>query len=132
MIEVADFRHDDGLRIRKDNLSPILTASRHSESEISMMPPIVSCVYLAHAEKDRWGKRIVPEMGTLGTSNDIGIMKENSIRRLTPVECERLQGFPDGWTSGLSDTQRYKCLGNAVTVNVIQAIISKWMVNQYE
>ena len=42
------------------------------------------------------------------------------IRRLTPVECERLQGFPDGWTEGISDTQRYKCLGNAVTVNVIK------------
>jgi DNA (cytosine-5)-methyltransferase 1 len=44
------------------------------------------------------------------------------IRRLTPVECERLQGFPDGWTEGVSDTQRYKMLGNAVTVNVIEAI----------
>lgn len=47
------------------------------------------------------------------------------IRRLTPVECERLQGFPDNWTEGISDTQRYKCLGNAVTVNVIQSIIEK-------
>jgi len=44
------------------------------------------------------------------------------IRRLTPTECERLQGFPDGWTEGISDTQRYKCLGNAVTTNVITAI----------
>lgn len=44
------------------------------------------------------------------------------IRRLTPTECERLQGFPDGWTEGISDSQRYKCLGNAVTVNVIQYI----------
>ncbi len=49
--------------------------------------------------------------------------RDNSrIRRLTPTECERLQGFPDGWTEGISDTQRYKCLGNAVTVNVIEAI----------
>ena len=47
------------------------------------------------------------------------------IRRLTPTECERLQGFPDGWTEGLSDTQRYKCLGNAVTVNVIKAIMER-------
>jgi site-specific DNA-cytosine methylase len=42
------------------------------------------------------------------------------IRRLTPIECERLQGFPDGWTEGVSDTQRYKLLGNAVTTNVIE------------
>lgn len=54
------------------------------------------------------------------------------IRRLTPVECERLQGFPDGWTSKgmtpegkeveISDTQRYKMCGNAVTTNVITFI----------
>lgn len=42
------------------------------------------------------------------------------IRRLTPVECERLQGFPDGWTEGLPDTQRYRLLGNAITVNVAE------------
>ena len=47
------------------------------------------------------------------------------IRRLTPIECERLQSFPDNWTEGLSDTQRYKCLGNAVTVNVVREIIKK-------
>jgi DNA (cytosine-5)-methyltransferase 1 len=44
------------------------------------------------------------------------------IRRLTPVECERLQGFPDGWTEGVSDTQRYKMMGNAVTVNVVYEV----------
>ncbi len=48
------------------------------------------------------------------------------IRRLTPTECERLQGFPDNWTLG-SDTQRYKQCGNAVTVNVIEAIVSKML-----
>lgn len=49
------------------------------------------------------------------------------IRRLTPTECERLQGFPDGWTEGISDTQRYKCLGNAVTVNVVAEIVKRLM-----
>jgi len=38
------------------------------------------------------------------------------VRRLTPTECERLQGFPDGWTDGQSDSTRYKQLGNAVAV----------------
>ncbi len=47
------------------------------------------------------------------------------IRRLTPTECERLQGFPDNFTEGISDTQRYKTLGNAVTVNVIKAIMER-------
>jgi DNA (cytosine-5)-methyltransferase 1 len=49
----------------------------------------------------------------------------NRIRRLTPLECERLQGFPDGWTTGASDSQRYKMLGNAVTVNVVEAIMQR-------
>ncbi|MBX9720649.1 MAG: DNA cytosine methyltransferase, partial [Candidatus Obscuribacterales bacterium] len=40
-------------------------------------------------------------------------------------ECERLQGFPDGWTKGVSDTQRYKTLGNAVTVNVVAEIVKR-------
>lgn len=51
-----------------------------------------------------------------------GVMEGTRIRRLTPLECERLQGFPAGWTEGVSDTQRYKMLGNAVTTNVIKAI----------
>lgn len=54
-----------------------------------------------------------------------GVYDGMRIRRLTPTECERLQGFPDGWTEGVSDTQRYKTLGNAVTVNVVKAIILK-------
>lgn len=45
------------------------------------------------------------------------------VRRLTPKECERLQGFPDDWTAGESDTQRYKMCGNAVTVNVVEAVV---------
>ena len=44
------------------------------------------------------------------------------VRRLTPTECERLQGFPDDWTADQADSHRYKQMGNAVTVNVIQWI----------
>lgn len=42
------------------------------------------------------------------------------VRRLTPVECERLQGFPDGYTDGQSDSTRYRQLGNAVAVPVVE------------
>ncbi len=49
----------------------------------------------------------------------------NGVRRLTPIEWERLQGFPDDWTKGISDTRRYQTLGNAVTVPVIREIILK-------
>jgi len=58
-------------------------------------------------------------------SSNRGIRDGTRIRRLTPIECERLQSFPDGWTEGFSDSQRYKMMGNAVTVNVIKAIAEK-------
>jgi DNA (cytosine-5)-methyltransferase 1 len=69
------------------------------------------------------------ESFALNSAGDQGVDDGVQIRRLTPTECERLQGFPDDWTKyglnhkseivEISDTQRYKCLGNAVTTNVI-------------
>ena len=59
---------------------------------------------------------------TLTSQDRHGVFDGLKIRRLTPTECERLQGFPDGWTEELSDTQRYKCLGNAVTTTVVTEI----------
>jgi DNA (cytosine-5)-methyltransferase 1 len=50
---------------------------------------------------------------------------ESMVRRLTPLECERLQGFPDGWTEGQTDGHRYKQLGNAVAVPVVSWIIER-------
>jgi len=46
------------------------------------------------------------------------------IRKLTPTECERLQGFPDNYTQGISNTQRYKALGNSFTVPVIKHLLT--------
>lgn len=46
------------------------------------------------------------------------------VRKLTPIECERLQGLPDNYTDGISNTQRYKCLGNAFNVDVVARILS--------
>ena len=41
-------------------------------------------------------------------------------RILTPVECERMNGFPDGWTEGMSERQRYFTMGNALVVGLIE------------
>lgn len=46
------------------------------------------------------------------------------IRKLKPLECERLQTMPDGYTEGITETQRYKCLGNGWTAEVIKFILS--------
>ena len=63
---------------------------------------------------------------TLHSQGNAGVVTVYGVRRLTPVECERLQSFPDGWTepSG-SDSARYKAMGNAVTVNVVRWILGR-------
>ena len=60
---------------------------------------------------------------TIATSNDQTLLNKGTVRRLTPVECERLQGFPDDWTAGQSDSSRYKQMGNAVAVPVVEWVI---------
>jgi site-specific DNA-cytosine methylase len=60
-------------------------------------------------------------MGTGG--GNVPLKTETLVRRLTPKECERLQGFPDNWTNANSDTHRYRQMGNAVAVPVVQWII---------
>lgn len=68
---------------------------------------------------------------TLTTQDQHGIFNGVDIRRLTPLECERLQGFPDGWTEygtdgkKISDSARYKALGNAVSVPIPELIGNK-------
>jgi len=97
--EVGDFRNDEGWRPRKDGLAPCLATRRSSEQDVSTMPPIIKGSY--------------------------------RIRRLTPIECERLQGFPDNHTEygnydgevkKMSNTQRYKQCGNAVTVDIVALV----------
>lgn len=68
--------------------------------------------------QDRHGILLIPK----AQSNEICGIR---IRKLTPTECERLQGFPDGWTAGFSDHQRYKMLGNAVSVPITKLIFSR-------
>ena len=65
---------------------------------------------------------------TIATSQDQHLMQGMAVRRLTPTECERLQGFPDGWTDILPTTPdgpRYKALGNSMAVPVMRWIGSR-------
>jgi len=78
-----------------------------------------------HHSKTRRGRVGKGVAQTLDTQTQQFTLKDKKIRRLTPTECERLQGFPDGWTEGIAETQRYKCLGNAVTVNVVEEIAKR-------
>jgi DNA (cytosine-5)-methyltransferase 1 len=83
---------------------------------------------MAIAERSRVGGRNLETQDELafsltdnasgGTPHSARIAGGFGVRRLTPTECERLQGFPDGWTDGQSDSARYRQLGNAVAVPV--------------
>ncbi len=61
---------------------------------------------------------------TLTTKDRHGILNNGHIRRLHPIECERLQTLPDQFTQGVSDTQRYIALGNGRTVDIIAHLLS--------
>lgn len=72
-----------------------------------------------------------PEYNGTGKANAIttvqtdSMVQENDvIRKLTPIECERLQGLPDDYTAWISNSQRYKCLWNAFNVDVVAHILS--------
>ena len=86
-----------------------------------------------HLEQNIYDKKSMTRSlkATEGSGNKPKVIIKDLIRRLTPVECERLQGFPDNWTKHgkelgkISDTQRYKMCGNAVTVNVVEAVGKK-------
>jgi len=79
-------------------------------------------------EKDHQAKRVYDDDGKLPALNVIcnSMVKETNdrIRKLTPIECERLQGLPDNYTEGIAMTNRYKCLGNAFNVDVVTHIFN--------
>ena len=86
--------------------------------------------YAVPTSKTRRGRVGKGVAQTLDTACNQAVL-DNKIRRLTPIECERLQGFPDDWTKigkeleTISDSQRYKMCGNAVTVDVVEAVANK-------
>ena len=91
-----------------------------------------ACAYMSRLRngKPRWEYHTNPLNGKSAclTANmykgvPYGVIKEQ-LRRLTPVECERLQTVPDNYTAGVSDTQRFKMLGNGWTIDVIAHILN--------
>ena len=145
--------HEANRLYSADGISPSLTCS--SASSVNIIPPKTEETiqlrnntkqgYLEGNEGDgvvlgqlNARRRIQKESSpTLCANGGVGTITRNNenkltLRRITPIECERLQGFPDNWTktgadgTHISDTQRYKCLGNAVTTTVVEHIINFW------
>lgn len=113
--------------LRKDTKAIAL----HNTRKIATVADTVntlSASFRGHPDGD--GRPAILQLNQPTHSND-RVVDQPRIRRLTPVECERLQGFPDNWTKygineePISDTQRYKMCGNAVTVNTVQAVMEQ-------
>jgi DNA (cytosine-5)-methyltransferase 1 len=101
-----------------------LTSSSHAVHGVVVAQEINSFTGSSFGQYKKGVGTLRANGGDLGGGSE-NLVTTNSVRRLTPVECERLQGFPDGWTAGQPDSARYKQLGNAVTVPVVEWIINR-------
>jgi len=98
---------------------------------------MVKIGYIGEGEQNGQGgqaNRIYDEIGKSPTLSSFSPLIQNNlgIRKLTPIECERLQGVPDDYTSMVSNTQRYKCLGNAFNCDVIAHILQYLLLKNEE
>lgn len=129
-------RNSQGYRVNSVNGNSVCLTSASGGMGAKTGLYAVRAVLTPERVKKRQNGRRFKEVGepafTLTTQdqhgvmlNKIGEMNGLKIRKLTPVECERLQGFPDNWTEGFSDNQRYKMLGNAVSVPVPEFIFNR-------
>ncbi len=86
---------------------------------------VFGCITPDRVNKRQNGQRFSDgkKFYTLAAQDRHGILTEGYIRKLTPVECERLQTLEDGYTEGISDSRRYSALGNAWTADVIAHIL---------
>lgn len=117
-----------------EGISPTLRAMNFDQSHIGGGGQVAIIQHASIGRSDEAGPQGtgIRDDGTAWTldsraTSDVVASAQTGVRRLTPIECERLQGFPDDWTlwgaSGeISNSQRYKMLGNAVSVPVTQWI----------
>lgn len=75
---------------------------------------------------DKPGRTMLTTEGSVNRSTHV-VKDPNTarLRVLTPLECERLNGFPDHWTEGMSDRMRYFCMGNALVVGLVERMASR-------
>ena len=105
----------------------MVALSAELQGRFNVMIPneyIFGCIAPDRINKKQNGRRFNEgtKFYTLTAQDKHGILIEGYIRKLTPIECERLQTVPDNYTAGVSNSQRYKMLGNGWTVDVIAHI----------
>lgn len=76
-------------------------------------------------DKDKPSRTMLTSEGSVNRCSHV--VDDNGLRFLSPIECERLNGFPDDWTKGMPDRMRYFCMGNALVVPIVERIGKKIM-----
>jgi DNA (cytosine-5)-methyltransferase 1 len=97
------------------------TPDHYDESQLTVGGADMTAIAWDLRQVTSQENRSLPQVDYSPMINQAGQMM-SGVRRLTPTECERLQGFPDGWTDGQADSTRYRQLGNAVCVPVVEWI----------
>jgi DNA (cytosine-5)-methyltransferase 3A len=109
--------------VQKDNVLIVPEATKKGFTEIQD-GDCFDATYIN--SKTRRGRNMKYKSNCLTAMNYAYMKYEHpTYRKLTPLECERLQTVPDGYTSGVSNTQRYKLLGNGFTVDIIKHILQE-------
>lgn len=126
--------HSNNRVYGSDGVCPTLNTMQGGNRQPKIVIPVLTPDRLEKRQNGRRFKEPGEEMFTQTAQDRHGILSNSRIRRLTPTECERLQGYPDNWTKYgmidgkktlMSNAQRYKMCGNSVTVNVIEAIAER-------
>ena len=114
--------YHDGARVQGETMNTLTSRMGTGGNNVSM---VATLMRMREGKPDGGKGPLISEDKslTIATSNDQTLLNKGTVRRLTPVECERLQGFPDDWTAGQSDSSRYKQMGNAVAVPVVEWVI---------
>lgn len=111
----------------QDDLSPALRSMNHDKGNANGGGQVAVAFQTRIARNGRGQPEdICPTLNgaDAGATSDMRpcVAETRGVRRLTPLECERLQGFPDGWTLGFADSVRYRMLGNAVPPPIVRWI----------
>jgi len=135
LIQINNPVHSNDRVYSEEGISPTLNTMQGGNRQPFICKPVLTP---DRAEKRQNGRRMKEDgepSFTLTSQDKHGVYDGTKIRRLTPLECERLMSWPDGWTQHginekgekveISDSQRYKVCGNGVVSSVVECLIKE-------
>lgn len=134
IVQLNQPTHSNDRVYAEKGLSPALNTMQGGNRQPKIAMPVLTPNRPVKRQNGRRMKNDGDPDFTCTAQDQHGVFDGMRVRRLTPTECERLQAFPDGWTKfgrfgeevkEISDSQRYKCLGNSVTTTVVAEVVKR-------